>query len=116
MGYRFSENVILSISYRKGYVKQEDDDKSISRVNDNIIVHLRGCGGGKETWFIRASIMLPTFSHEGDKTYARNANQPQTLSVLFAYDHTSPQQRIEEYKAIHDKAIENSTMEKNWIL
>ena len=106
MGYRFSENVILSISYRKGYVKQEDDDKSISRVNDNIIVHLRGCGGGKETWFIRASIMLPTFSHEGDKTYARNANQPQTLSVLFAYDHTSPQQRIEEYKAIHDKAIE----------
>ena len=106
MGYRFSENVILSISYRKGYVKQEDDDKSISRVNDNIIVHLRGCGGGKETWFIRASIMLPTFSHEVDKTYARNANQPQTLSVLFAYDHTSPQQRIEEYKAIHDKAIE----------
>ena len=106
IGYRFSENVILSISYRKGYVKQEDDDKSISRVNDNIIVYLRGCGAGKETWFIRASIMLPTFSHEGDKTYTRNANQPQTLSVLFAYDHTSPQQRIEEYKAIHDKAIE----------
>lgn len=106
IGYRFSENVILSISYRKGYVKQEDDDKSISRVNDNIIVHLRGCGGGKDTWFIRASIMLPTFSHEGDKTYTRTANQPQILSVLFAYDNTSPEQRIEEYKAIHDRTIE----------
>ena len=106
IGYRFSENVVLSISYRKGYAKQEDDDKSIGRVNDTIIVHLRGCGGGKETWFIRASIMLPTFSHEGDKTYIRTANQPQTLSVLFAYDNTSPEQRIEEYKAIHDRTIE----------
>ena len=65
-----------------------------------------GGGGGKETWFIRASIMLPTFSHEGDKTYIRTANQPQTLSVLFAYDNTSPEQRIEEYKAIHDRTIE----------
>ncbi len=75
-------------------------------MNDTIIVHLRGCGGGKETWFIRASIMLPIFSHEGDKTYTRTANQPQTLSVLFAYDNTSPEQRIEEYKVIHDRTIE----------
>ena len=40
IGYRFSENVVLSISYRKGYAKQEDNDKSIGRVNDTIIVHL----------------------------------------------------------------------------
>ena len=71
IGYRFSENVVLSISYRKGDVKQEDNDKSISRANDNIIIHLRGCGAGKDSWFIRASIMLPTFSYERDKTYTR---------------------------------------------
>lgn len=96
----------MSISYRKGYAKQEDNDKSIGRVNDTIIVHLRGCGGGKDTWFIRASIMLPTFSHEGDKTYTRTADQPQTLSVFVCYDNTSQEQRIDEYKAIHDREIE----------
>lgn len=106
IGYKFSENIVLSISYRKGYVKQEDDDKSIGRVNDNIIVHLRGCGGGKDTWFIRASIMLPTFCHESDKTYARTENTPQVLSVLFAYDNTTPEQRIAEYKTIYNKTIE----------
>ena len=41
MGYRFSENVILSISYRKGYVKQEDDDKSIS---ENFLLWRQGIG------------------------------------------------------------------------
>lgn len=106
IGYKYSENVTLSISYRKGYASKEDNDKSIGRVNDNIIVHLRGCGGSKDTWFIRASIMLPTFSHEGDKTYTRTGNQPQTLSVLFAYDNTTPEQRIAEYKAVYDRTIE----------
>ncbi len=103
--YRFSENVILTISYRKDYLKEENDDKSIGRTHNSIIVHLRGWGGGKNTWFIQASIMIPTFNNEGNKTYARTHNMPQTLTVLFAYDSTTPEQRIAEYQYIYDRAL-----------
>ena len=98
--YKYSENVILSISYRK-----HDSDQSLGRSNNQIIIHLRGCGGGKDTWFIRASIMIPAFTLEDDKTYIRTQNQPQAFTVLLAYDNTDSAQRIAEYHTAYNNAI-----------
>ncbi len=77
----------------------------IGRTKNNIIIHLRGCGGGKDTWFIRASIMIPAFTLEDDKTYIRTQNQPQTFTILLAYDNTDSTQRIAEYHTVYNNAI-----------
>ena len=101
--YRYGENVVLSIAYRKHM--DSDEDQSIGRTKNNIIIHLRGCGGGKDTWFIRASIMIPAFTLEDDKTYIRTQNQPQTFTILLAYDNTDSAQRIAEYHTVYNNAI-----------
>ena len=84
----------------------EDVDKSISRRDNTIIIHLRGCGAGEDTFFIRASIIVPVFGYENDKVYARTKNQPQVISVVFAYDETPPEQKIAEYEAVYHSAME----------
>ena len=101
--YRYGENVMLSISYRKHM--DGNEDQSIGRTKNIIIIYLRGCGGGKDTWFIRASIMIPAFALEDDKTYIRTQNQPQTFTALLAYDNTDPAQRIAEYHTVYNNAI-----------
>ncbi|WP_288797151.1 hypothetical protein [uncultured Alistipes sp.] len=101
--YKYGENVVLSVSYRKRM--DDDEDQSFGRTNNNILIHLRGCGGGKDTWFIRASIMIPAFPLEDDKTYIRTQNQPQTFTVLLAYDNTNSAQRIAEYHTVYNNAI-----------
>lgn len=105
--YRFTENVILVISYRKNYIRKDDKDKSLHNRCNNIIIHLRGIGGGKNSWYILASIMIPEYNLEL-RTYTTRNIQAQTLSVVFAYDETSPEERIAKYNEIRDEAIQKA--------
>lgn len=122
--YKFGEHVILIITYRKYEENTNDIDKSVSRFNERIIVHLRGIGAGCGTWFIRATILMPTPAYETGKTYAQNRNQPKSLSVIFAYDETDPQERIAKYNSLREDAFEKIekgkteeiTVEQSWLL
>lgn len=112
IGYKHGENVVLTISYRKYGAVDVDMDKSISRSDESIIVHLRGTGGGHDSWFICATILMPVPAYEKDKTYAINQNKPRVLSVTFAYDKTDPKERIARYNYLKEDAFEKLEQEK----
>jgi hypothetical protein len=116
MGFKFDENVVLVISYRRdGGHKKNDKDRSISRSSESIIVHLRASTGGDDTFFLCATICLPPFAYEKHKTavteYARL--QGKVLSVTYAYDRTPPEQRLAEYTYLREDAIEKATNHKS---
>lgn len=124
ISYKFGENVILAISCRKGGSIETDIDKSLSRNDESIIVHLRGTGAGHGSWFICATILIPSPAYEKEKTYARDQNKPKVLSVLFAYDETDPKDRIAQYNYLKEDAFEKIrqkkyneiTEEQTWLL
>lgn len=101
-GYYLGVNLI--VSYRKNYCRDEHKDKSFFRQNTNIIVYLECSGNNKDTQYFRASMMLPI--DDGDINYARTMNEPKSINVLFAYDHTAPQKRIIKFDRDLKKAVE----------
>lgn len=96
--------VTLIVSYRKNYCRDEHKDKSVFRQNANIIVYLECSGNNKDTQYFRASMMLPI--DDGDINYARTMNEPKSINVLFAYDHTEPKKRIIKLDRDLKKAVE----------
>lgn len=96
--------VTLIVSYRKKHCRDEYNGKPSSRQNANIIVYLECSGNNKDTQYFRASMMLST--DDGDISYARTMNEPKSINVLFAYDHTDPQKRIIRFEKDLKKAVE----------
>lgn len=87
--------VILFVSY------------ALNETTDNtILIHLKENGGDEQTRFIRASIMRTISTEEGDVSFSATENQPETYSLLFAYDLTDPQKRIAEFEKKLDKAAD----------
>ena len=90
---RFYNQVTLCVSY----VLNETMDNTV-------LIHLKENGGDEQTRFIRASIMRTISTEEGDVSFSATENQPETYSLLFAYDLTDPQKRIAEFEKRLDKA------------
>ena len=89
----FYNQVTLCVSY------------TLNEITDNtILIHLKENGGDEQTRFIRASIMRTISTEEGDVSFSATENQPETYSLLFAYDLTDPQKRIAEFEKKLDKA------------
>ena len=95
--------VTLIVSYRKNYCKDEHKDKSVFREKTNMVVYLECSGNNEDTQYFRASMMLPI--DDGDINYARTMNEPKSINVLFAYDHTEPQKRIIKFEKDLKKAV-----------
>ena len=90
---RFYNQVTLCVSY------------ALNETTDNtVLIHLKENGGDEQTRFIRASIMRTISTEEGDVSFSATENQPETYSLLFAYDLTDPQKRIAEFEKKLDKA------------
>ena len=100
-GYYFGVNLI--VSYQKNFCRHEHKDKSVFRQNTNIIVYLECSGNNEDTQYFRASIMLPI--DNGDINYARTMNEPKSINVLFAYDHTEPPKRIVKFNRELEKVV-----------
>ena len=71
-----------------------------------VLIHLKENGGDEQTRFIRASIMRTLSTEEGDVSFSATRNQPETCSILFAYDLTDPQNRIAEFEKKVEKVAE----------
>jgi hypothetical protein len=108
-GFKHGENVVLIISYRRWGPKDNDKDRSIGRSNESIIVHLRASvGGGIDSFYICATICIPPFPYEKQKTAVTEYErlQGKVLSVTYAFDETPSEQKIEEYLYLREEAIE----------
>ena len=91
----FYNQVTLCVSY----TRNEETDETV-------LIHLKENGGDEQTRFIRASIMRTISTEEGDVSFSATENQPETYSLLFAYDLTDPKKRITEFKKKVDKAAD----------
>ncbi len=91
----FYNQVTLCVSYTRNEETEE-----------TVLIHLKENGGDEQTRFIRASIMRTLSTEEGDVSFSATQNQPETCSILFAYDMTDPQRRIAEFKKKVDKVAE----------
>ena len=92
---RFYNQVTLCVSY------------TLNETTDNtVLIHLKENGGDEQTRFIRASIMRTISAEEGDVSFSATQNQPETFSLLFAYDLTDPQKRIVEFEKKLGKAVD----------
>lgn len=80
---------------------------ALNETTDNtVLIHLKENGDDEQTRFIRASIMRTISTEEGDVSFSATENQPETYSLLFAYDLTDPQKRIAEFEKKLDKAAD----------
>jgi hypothetical protein len=114
---KFGEHVELIIAYRRNkndkiYDTLQDKYKG---TNDLLTVHLRESGGrlfsskqGKNTFYIRATICIPLFAYEKQKSVVTGYEylQGYLLSVTFAFDTVSPEQKLKEYQYMKDDAID----------
>ena len=91
----FYNQVTLCVSYTR---KEETEE--------TVLIHLKENGGDEQTRFIRASIMRTLSTEEGDVSFSATQNQPETCSILFAYDLTDPQRRIAEFEKKVEKVAE----------
>ena len=73
---------------------------------ETVLIHLKENGGDEQTRFIRASIMRTLSTEEGDVSFSATQNQPETCSILFAYDLTDPQRRIADFEKKVEKVAE----------
>lgn len=90
----FYNQVTLCVSY----ARMETDN--------TVLIHLKENGGDEQTRFIRASIMRTISTEEGDVSFSATRNQPETCSILFAYDLTDPLLRIAEFEKKVKKVAE----------
>ncbi|OUP26031.1 hypothetical protein B5F25_20870 [Bacteroides sp. An19] len=91
----FYNQVTLCVSYTRNEETEE-----------TVLIHLKENGGDEQTRFIRASIMRTLSTEEGDVSFSATQNQPETYSLLFAYDLTDPQRRIAEFEKKVEKVAE----------
>lgn len=91
----FYNQVTLCVSYTRNEETEE-----------TVLIHLKENGGDEQTRFIRASIMRTLSTEEGDVSFSATQNQPETCSILFAYDLTDPQRRIAEFEKKVEKVAE----------
>ena len=108
---RNAEHVTLSICYKR----KKTETGFLFGTNDLIIVHLRESGGyvvssatGKKTFYICATVCIPPFAFDRKKIPASDYErlQGKTVSLTFAYDMRSSEQKLEEYKYIREDAID----------
>lgn len=91
----FYNQVTLCVSY----ARNEEADNIV-------LIHLKENGGDGQTRFIRAFIMRTISAEEGDVSFSATQNQPETFSLLFAYDLIDPQKRIAEFEKKPGKAVD----------
>lgn len=96
---KHSEMLCNQVTLCASYTHNEETDNTV-------LIHLKENGGDEQTRFIRASIMRTISTEEGDVSFLATQNQPETYSILFAYDLTDPQKRIAEFEKKLDKAAD----------
>ena len=115
---KYAEHVILNIWYKRNKNESEMDEcfrlDKHKGTNDLIIVHLRDSGVhtngtmDKENYYICATVCIPPFSYTKQKMAVTDYDRLQgyIVSITFAYDKRSSEQKLAEYHYIQDDAID----------
>ena len=96
---------VLTLSYRSDSNTDSDNDKSISKKNGILIVHLQYPEGLKDkTLYVQTTFCLPTVMLERSK---KGMNpQPKSLSILIGFDYRKKEDIEHEFFTVFNSAKE----------
>lgn len=100
-----ANQIVLTLAYRTNEKSNSDNDKSISKKDALLIVHLQYPEGLKDkTLYIQATFCLPTPMLERSK---KGMNpQPKSLSILIGLDYRSNDEVESEFFTVYNSAKE----------
>ena len=100
---KLTNQIVLTLSYRTYDKALSDNDKSISKKDAMLIVHLQYPDGIRDkVIYIQATFCRPTIKLERDK---KGINpQPEYLSILIGYDYRSNEENTNEFFGVLNSA------------
>ena len=115
---KLSNQIVLTLAYKTYEKGKTDNDKSISKKDAMLIVHMQYPDGAKdEVVYIQSTFCIPTIRFERSK---KGINpQPLSLSLLIAYDYKPANETIDEFYKVFNSAKEklnsNKTKELDYL-
>lgn len=108
---KLSNQIVLTLSYKTFEKLGADKDKSISKSDAMLIVHLQYPEGLKDkVLYVQSTFLLPTLKLERSK---KGINpQPQSLSILIGIDFKANQETETEFYSIFNSAKEKLNADK----
>jgi tetratricopeptide (TPR) repeat protein len=108
---KLTNQIVLTLAYRTYDKSQSDQDKSISKKDAMLIVHLQYPEGLKDkVMYIQATFCLPTIKLERSK---KGINpQPDYLSILIGYDYRPNEESTNEFLSVYNSAKEKLNNDK----
>lgn len=113
-----ANQIVLTLGYRTYEKRKSDNDKSISKKDAILIVHLQYPEGLKDkVLYVQTTFCLPTVMLERSK---KGINpQPKTLSILIGFDFKPNEETTQEFFSVFNSAKEklnsNRTNELNYL-
>lgn len=100
---KLTSNVVLNLSYRTH--DKKSDDKSISKVDAMLNVHLQYPSGVKgKAIYVQATFCQPPILLERIKQGI--LTQPKCKSILLAYDYRTKKENIDEFYKVYNSALD----------
>lgn len=115
---KLANQIVLTLAYKTYEKSKSDTDKSISKNDAILIVHLQYPEGLKDkVLYVQTTFCLPTVKMERSK---KGINpQPQTLSILIGFDFRPNEETTQEFFSVFNSAKEklnsNRTNELNYL-
>jgi tetratricopeptide (TPR) repeat protein len=100
---KLTNQIVLTLAYKTYEKGKIDNDKSISKKDAMLIVHMQYPDGAKdEVVYIQSTFCIPTIRFERSK---KGINpQPLSLSLLIAYDYKPANETIDEFYKVFNSA------------
>jgi tetratricopeptide (TPR) repeat protein len=100
---KLANQIVLNLSYKTYEKSKSDNDKSISKVDAMLMVHLQYPEGLKDkVLYVQTTFCLPTVKLERSK---KGINpQPQSLSILIGFDFKTKEETENEFYSIFNSA------------
>jgi tetratricopeptide (TPR) repeat protein len=108
---KLTNQIVLTLAYKTYEKGKTDNDKSISKKDAMLIVHMQYPDGAKdEVVYIQSTFCIPTIRFERSK---KGINpQPLSLSLLIAYDYKLANETIDEFYKVFNSAKEKVNSNK----
>lgn len=120
-GWKFQQgqNTVLIIGYMPSQSVLDKPHERLFFCHDNsIIIFLRGLIADENTWYARASVMIPNFNTQDDDLKTQfSKNAPQITSFILAFDGESPEEKKKKFEkvrlSLEEKVRKNKKLNKD---
>ncbi len=108
---KLTNQIVLTLAYRTYEKGKTDNDKSVSKKDAMLIIHMQYPDGAKDqVVYIQTTFCIPTIRFERSKNGINP--KPINLSLLIAYDYKPANETTEEFYRVFNSAKEKVNSDK----